>query len=57
MVLFLLDGESLELRHCPINTINRAAYEHIHRSRWLRFTQAMIELIEVLRTREYFNLD
>ena len=41
----LLDGEWLELRRCPINTINRAANEHVHRSRWSRFMRATIELI------------
>ena len=40
VVPLLLDGEWLELRHCPINTINRAAYEHGHRSRSSRFMRA-----------------
>ena len=52
VVQFLLDGEWLELRNCSINTINRSAYEHVHRSRWLRFMRATIELIELPRTRE-----
>ena len=37
VVPLLLDGEWLELRFCPIDTNNRAAYEHVHRSRWSRF--------------------
>ena len=51
MVPLLLDGEWLELRHCPINTISRAAYEPVnatnrtvdecaHRSRWLGHMRA-----------------
>ena len=60
---FLLDGEWLELRYCSVNTISRAAYEHVHRARWSRFMRATIELIELLRTRECttaseaFNVD
>ena len=64
-VPFLLDGECLELRHCPVNTISRAACEHVHHSRWLRFTRATIELFGPPRTCERaiaiaceaFNLD
>ena len=34
-----------ELRYCPNNTISRAAYEHVHRSRWSRYMRATIELL------------
>ena len=47
----LLDGEWFELRCCPLKATCRAAYEHVHRSRWLRFTRATNELIGPL-TRE-----
>ena len=50
-VVPLFDGEWLELRHCSITT-NRAANQHVHRSRWSRFMRATIELLAVPRTRE-----
>ena len=34
VVQFLLDGEWVELRHCPVNAINRTAYEYARRARW-----------------------
>ena len=52
VVPLLIDGEWLELRHCTINTINRAACKHVHRSRWSRFMRATIKLIGLPRTRE-----
>ena len=52
VVPLLLDGEWLELRNCPSNTINRTAFEHVHRSRWLRYLRATIELLWLPRTCE-----
>ena len=37
---------------CPINAINRAAYEHVHRSCWLSYMRASIELFGPPRTCE-----
>ena len=34
VVQFLLDGEWVELRYCPVNAINRTAYEYARRARW-----------------------
>ena len=42
VVSLFVDGEWLELRHCPTDTINRAAYEHVHRSRLSRFMLAVL---------------
>ena len=52
MVPLLLDGERSELGYCPINTINRVAYEHIHRLRWSKYMRATIELLGLPRTCE-----
>ena len=52
VVPLLLDGEWLELRRCSINTSNRAAFEHVHRSRWTRFLRAKIGLLGLPRTCE-----
>ena len=44
VVPLLLDGEWLELRYCPFNAINRAAFEHVHRPHWLSYMRATMEL-------------
>ena len=40
----------LELRHCPVNTVNRAAYEYAHQTRWPRFTRSTREHLGLSRT-------
>ena len=47
---FLFDGDWLELRICPVNAINRTAYGHTHRARWLTFVPATVELLKLSRS-------
>ena len=52
LVPLSLDGEWLELRYCVLDTINCAACECLHRSRWLSYMRATIDLLGLPRTCE-----